>query len=78
MMCHDWASHGADAFRVLASRYRLPDPAPAPNPRHDREVPMAMPNGQLAYVDEGGVVDVREVVRRHCERKERKRRQETW
>jgi hypothetical protein len=39
---------------------------------------MAMPNGQLAYMDDGGVVDFRDVVRRHCERKDRERRREMW
>jgi hypothetical protein len=75
---HDWASHGADAFRVLATRYRLPDPPPAPKPKHDREVLMVQPDGRLAYVDDVGVVDFRDVVRRHCERKERERARETW
>jgi len=75
---HDWASHGADAFRVLACRYRLPTPAPAPKPKHEREVLMVQPDGRMAYVDDGGVVDFRDVVRRHCERKERERRQDMW
>jgi hypothetical protein len=35
-----------------------------------------MANGQLAYVDDGGVVDFRDVVRRHCERKELQRRRD--
>jgi hypothetical protein len=35
---------------------------------------MAMPDGRLCYMDDGGVVDFRDVVRRHCERKERERR----
>lgn len=29
---HDWASHGADAFRTLASRWQEIDPAPAEKP----------------------------------------------
>jgi hypothetical protein len=41
--------------------------------QHDREVLMAMPNGQLGYMDDGGIVDVRDVVRRHCQRRERER-----
>jgi hypothetical protein len=73
---HDWASHGADAFRVLASRYRLADPVPPPKPKHDREVLMANEFGQLYYMDDGGVVDFRDVVRNHCERKERERRRD--
>jgi hypothetical protein len=47
-------------------------------PSHDREVLMAMPDGRLAYVDDGGIVDFRDVVRRYCERKDRERRQESW
>jgi hypothetical protein len=66
----------SDAFRVLACRYRCVEPSPAPKPRHDREVLMVQPDGKLAYVDDGGVVNFRDVVRRHCERKERERRQE--
>ena len=71
---HATASHGADALRVLASCYRYVEPAPAPKPRHDREVLMVQPDGKLAYVDDGGVVDFRDVVRRHCERREKERR----
>jgi hypothetical protein len=66
----------SDALRVLACRYRCVEPSPAPKPRHDREVLMVQPDGKLAYVDDGGVVNFRDVVRRHCERKERERRQE--
>jgi phage terminase large subunit len=75
---HDWSSHGADAFRVLASRYRYVEPTPAPKPRHDTEVLMVQADGKLAYVDDGGVVDFRDVVRRHCERKERERQRDSW
>ena len=32
-----------------------------------------MPDGRLAYVDDGGIVDFKDVVKRHCERKERER-----
>jgi hypothetical protein len=71
---HDWSSHGADAFRVLASRYRYAEPPAAPNPKHDREVLMVDQSGRLYYADDGGAVDFRDVVRRHCERKERERR----
>jgi hypothetical protein len=35
---------------------------------------MVQPDGKLAYVDDGGVVDFRDVVRRHCERREKERR----
>jgi superfamily II DNA or RNA helicase len=58
--------------------YRAAEPAPPPKPKHDREVLMVQPDGRLAYVDDAGVVDFRDVVRRHCERKERERRQEMW
>ena len=46
--------------------------------QNGREVLMVQPDGRLAYVDDRGVVDIRDVVRRHCERTERERRQETW
>ena len=49
----------------------------SPAPKHDRVVLIAMPNGQLCYMDDGGVVDFRDVVRRHCERRERERKRET-
>jgi len=39
---------------------------------------MVQPDGRLAYVDDGGVVDFRDVIRRHCERRERERRLESW
>jgi hypothetical protein len=54
--------------------FRYIEPAPPPPPKHDREVLMAMPNGQLCYTDDGGIVDFRDVIRRHCER-ERERAQ---
>jgi hypothetical protein len=38
-------------------------PIQPPAPKHDREVLMAMPNGQLGYMDDGGVVDFRDVVK---------------
>jgi hypothetical protein len=53
-------------------------PIPPPAPKHDREVLMVQPDGRLAWVDDGGMVDFRDVVRRHCERKERERRREMW
>lgn len=39
---------------------------------------MAIPDGRLAYVDDGGVVDFRDVVRRHCERREREHKRDAW
>ena len=48
---HDWASHGADAFRVLASRYRYVEP-PAPKPwKPDVESPVLMVNPQTLQVE---------------------------
>jgi hypothetical protein len=49
----------------------------------DHMVLMAGSDGRVNYYrpDDDGkpqIVDVREVVRRHCERKERERRRETW
>jgi hypothetical protein len=64
---HDWASHGADAFRVLATRFRHIEPSPPPKPKHDRVVLMADKYGKLSYVDDSGLVDVRDVVKRHCD-----------
>jgi hypothetical protein len=51
-------------------------PIQPPAPKHDREVLMAMPDGKLAWVDDGGVVSMQEIVRRHCERRERERRRD--
>jgi hypothetical protein len=48
---HDWASHGADAFRVLASRYRYVEPA-APKPwKPDVKNPVLMVNPQTPQVE---------------------------
>jgi hypothetical protein len=75
---HDWASHGADAFRVLASRYRYVEP-PAPKPRVvDRVVMMADESGRVSYQDASGLVDVKDVVLAHIRRKERERRENDW
>ena len=59
----------------VAPRSACGEPSPPPKPRHDRVVLMADQYGKLSYVDDGGLVDVREVVNTHCERKERERAQ---
>ena len=52
---------------------RLPFPAPT-RPKHDRVVLMAQADSSLRYEDDGGVVALEDVIRRHCERKDRERR----
>jgi hypothetical protein len=73
---HDWASHGADAFRVLASRYRQPTPAPAPRPKRDRVVLVADKYGQVHYEDGCGVVPMQDVVKAYCFKKDAERRRD--
>ena len=51
---HDWASHRADAFRVLATRMRHFDPVPVHKPKSDHVVMMADEQGRVRYVREGG------------------------
>ena len=51
---HDWASHGADAFRCLASRYRnIETPPPKAKPAENVIVACG-PGGRVAYA-QGGV-----------------------
>ena len=46
---HDWASHGADAFRCLASRYRQFE-APPPKAQHEKgAILQCGPGGQVTY-----------------------------
>jgi hypothetical protein len=47
---HDWASHGADAFRVMATRFRYIEPPP-PAPPRPRSEPVLMANadGTVIY-----------------------------
>jgi hypothetical protein len=70
---HDWASHGADAFRVMATRFRAIEPAAPPKPKHDRVVLMADQFGQVHYEDDGGRVELQDVIRRHCKKRQRER-----
>lgn len=45
---HDWASHGADAFRTFAGRYKeIPAPEPKPEPKKDL-VYEAGPDGSVS------------------------------
>lgn len=47
---HDWSSHGADAFRVLATRYRFIEPVPPPKPKPSGEaILIANPDGSIRY-----------------------------
>jgi phage terminase large subunit len=47
---HDWASHGADAFRVLATRLRYIEPPPPPKPKPtDKAILIANPDGSVTY-----------------------------
>ena len=46
---HDWASHGADAFRCMASRYREFE-APPPKPKEPGDAILQVsPNGRVVY-----------------------------
>ena len=67
-------SHGADAFRVMATRFRAIEPLAPPPPKHDRVVLMADAQGRVHYEDDGGRVDLKDVIRRHCEQKQKERR----
>ncbi len=48
---YDWASHGADAFRVMSTRFRYiePPPPPKPNPTGEAIVLTANPDGSVIY-----------------------------
>jgi hypothetical protein len=47
---HDSASHGADAFRCLASRYRDLGPSPEPKPKpQENAILHVEPGGQVVY-----------------------------
>jgi len=63
------------AHRLCRSEIGVRRAVATTKPRHDRVVLMADQYGKLSYVDDGGLVDVREVVNTHCERKERERAQ---
>ena len=49
-------------------------PLAAPKPKHDCVVLMADAQGRVVYYDDGGVVDLKDVIRRHCEQKQEERR----
>ena len=44
---HSWASHGADAFQVMATLFRAIEPAAPPKPKHNRVVLMVDKHGVL-------------------------------
>lgn len=65
---HDWASHGADAFRTLASRYRDVEPAAEkPKPKDDVTYE-ALPDGRVV-----ASMTIREIIEAKQRRKERER-----
>ena len=76
---HDWASQGADAFRVLATRITHSElPRPLATPKSDRTVLVADAQGRINYVRDDGqggeeVVDLKEVVWAHVRRRKRER-----
>jgi len=47
---------------------------PTTEPKHDRVVLMADAQGGVGYYDDGGGVDLKDVIRRHCEQKRKERR----
>ena len=55
--------HGADAFRVMATRFGAIEPLAPPKPKHDRVVLMADAQGRVGYYDDGGLVDLKDVIR---------------
>jgi hypothetical protein len=46
-----------------------------PKPKHERVVLMADEHGRVHYEDDGGRVELSEVIKRHCKRRERERRE---
>ena len=68
------ASHGADAFRVLATRFRYIEPVEVRKPPSDRTVLMADKYGRVGYVRDdgaGGVepVNLQDAVKAHIKRR---------
>ena len=54
---HDWASHGADAFRCLASRYReFEAPLPKPQPL-EYAILQCGPGGAVQYAEGFSVLE---------------------
>ena len=43
-------------------------------PKRDRILLMADKQGRVGYEDDGGRVDIKDVIRRHCEQKQKERR----
>jgi hypothetical protein len=75
---HDWASHGADAFRVLATRFRHVEPVPVSKPKSDTIHLLADEHGRVRYVRDGGdgqeeTVTLQDVVWAHVRRRKRER-----
>ena len=67
---HDWASHGADAFRVLATRFRhIESPPPSePKPSGDAVILTANPDGSVQYLPGFSIFEWAEKKRRKRER----------
>jgi len=59
----------------MATRFRAIEPMAPPKPKHDRVVLMADEHGRVHYEDDGGRVELSEVIKRHCKRRERERRE---
>jgi hypothetical protein len=75
---HDWASHGADAFRVLASRFKHVEPTPVVKPPSDHVVLIAEATGAVRYVRIGSdgrneVAPLQQVIQAHIRRRKRQR-----
>jgi hypothetical protein len=69
---HDWASHGADAFRVLATRFRYIEPPPPAPPMPKAEaILMANPDGTVTYAEPFSIWE-------WAEKRWRQREQDVW
>jgi hypothetical protein len=58
----------------MATRFMAIEPPPPPAPTHSRTVLMADAQDRVCYYDDGGAVDLKDVIRRHCEQKQKERR----
>ncbi len=63
---HDWASHGADALRTMASRYRDIEAAPEKPAEKTGPTYTALPDGRVV-----ADMSIREIVEAKRKRKER-------
>jgi hypothetical protein len=66
---HDWASHGADAFRVLATRIKHFElPPPKPTRPTSEPVLIATADGSIRYAEPFSIFEWAEKRRRQRER----------